>query len=324
MYPLLFKDNLKEIVWGGRRLKALKGLPADGRNIGESWEISAVSGSESVVKNGELAGRSLSELVRQFGPELMGKHIAEAHGTEFPLLVKFIDAAGDLSIQVHPNDELARKRHGKLGKTEMWYVMDARPGATLLAGFKKQIRPEEYAQKVADGSIVDVLARHKVKPGDVFFIPAGRVHSICRGILLCEIQQSSDVTYRLYDYNRRGMDGLPRQLHTEEARDAIDYKVYDNYCTPYHHIDEGAVRIVDCPFFVVNVVSTTTRLHRDLLPEDSFVTLSCLSGACTVTAGGVSVSLGTGSSCLVPACVADFEVKAFDGRQVRLLESWAR
>ena len=324
MYPLLFRENLHEIVWGGSRLKALKGLPADGRNIGESWEISAVRGSESVVQNGELAGSTLGELVQRYGAELMGKHIAEAHGTEFPLLVKFIDAAGDLSIQVHPGDELARARHGKLGKTEMWYVMDARPGATLLAGFKKQIGPEEYAAKVADGSIVDVLARHKVHPGDVFFIPAGRVHAICRGILLCEIQQSSDVTYRLYDYNRLGLDGKPRQLHTEEARDAIDYKVYDDYRTHYQPVAEGAVRIVDCPFFVVNVVATSSSLHRNLLAEDSFVTLSCLSGACTIQAGGVSVSLGTGNSCLIPASVADFEVTAFGNREVRLLESWAR
>ena len=324
MYPLLFRENLHEIVWGGSRLKTLKGLPADGRNIGESWEISAVRGSESVVQNGELAGSTLSQLVERYGAELMGHHIAEAHGTEFPLLVKFIDAAGDLSIQVHPNDELARARHGKLGKTEMWYVMDARPGATLLAGFRKQIRPEEYAQKVADGSIVDVLARHEVHPGDVFFIPAGRVHAICRGILLCEIQQSSDVTYRLYDYNRLGLDGKPRQLHTEEARDAIDYKVYEDYRTHYTPVAEGAVCIVDCPFFVVNVVSTSSQLRRNLLPEDSFVTLSCLSGACVVRAGGVSVSLGTGSSCLIPASVADFEVAAFGGREVRLLESWAR
>ena len=324
MYPLLFRENLHEIVWGGSRLKALKGLPADGRNIGESWEISAVRGSESVVQNGELAGSTLGELVQRYGAELMGKHIAEAHGTEFPLLVKFIDAAGDLSIQVHPGDELARARHGKLGKTEMWYVMDARPGATLLAGFKKQIRPEEYAAKVADGSIVDVLARHKVHPGDVFFIPAGRVHAICRGILLCEIQQSSDVTYRLYDYNRLGLDGKPRQLHTEEARDAIDYKVYDDYRTHYQPVAEGAVRIVDCPFFVVNVLATSSSLHRNPLAEDSFVTLSCLSGACTIQAGGVSVSLGTGNSCLIPASVADFEVTAFGNREVRLLESWAR
>lgn len=324
LYPLLFGENLHEIVWGGSRLKALKGLPADGKNIGESWEISAVSGSESIIKNGPLKGRSLSELVRELGAELMGRHIAEAHGTEFPLLVKFIDAAGDLSIQVHPNDELARKRHGKLGKTEMWYVMDTRPGATLLAGFREQITPEDYAKKVADGSIVDVLARHKVHPGDVFFIPAGRIHAICRGILLCEIQQSSDVTYRLYDYNRPGLDGRPRQLHTEEARDAIDYKVYDDYRTHYTPVQEGAVCIVDCPFFVVNIVSTSSCLRRDLMGEDSFVTLSCLSGACTVKAGGVSVELGTGSSCLIPAEVADYEIHAFGGREVRLLESWAR
>lgn len=323
MYPLLFRENLHEIVWGGSRLKALKGLPADGRNIGESWEISAVKGSESVVRNGSLAGRSLQDLVDEFGAELMGRHNAELHGKEFPLLVKFIDAAGDLSIQVHPNDQLAAERHGKLGKTEMWYVMDARPGATLLAGFRKQIRPEDYAAKVADGSIVAALARHRVHRGDVFFIPAGRVHAICRGILLCEIQQSSDVTYRLFDYNRLGLDGKPRQLHTEEARDAIDYHVYSDYRTHYKPVGEGAVCLVDCPYFVVNLLTTSSKLHRNLKEKDSFVTLSCLSGACTITAGGHSVALGTGSSCLIPASIADYEVAAFHTREVRLLESWA-
>lgn len=324
LYPFLFKENFHEIVWGGHRLKALKGLPADEKHIGESWEVSAVGGSESVVENGPLCGRSLPELVAAFGSELVGRHIWAAHGTEFPLLVKFIDASGDLSIQVHPNDELARQRHGKLGKTEMWYVMDAQPGSTLLAGFRKQITAEEYASRVADGSIVDCLQRHEVKRGDVFFIPAGRIHSVCEGILLCEIQQSSDVTYRIYDYNRLGLDGRPRQLHTEEARDAIDYKVYDDYRTHYTAAAEGATRLIDCSFFVVNLVSTTSRLRRNLLQEDSFLTLSCLSGCCRLSAGGTAVELRAGFSCLVPASVADYEITVVGNEEVRLLESWAR
>lgn len=324
LYPLLFKDNLHVIVWGGNRLEALKGMSADDRTVGESWEISAVEGSESIVENGPLEGYTINRLIAEYGEELMGRRISQVHGSEFPLLVKFIDALGDLSIQVHPNDELARQRHGKLGKTEVWYVMDALPGASVLLGFREQIRPEEYAAKVADGSIVDSLARLEVKAGDVFFIPAGRVHAICHGILLCEIQQSSDVTYRLFDYHRLGLDGKPRQLHTEEARDAIDYKVYDDYRTHYTPCDEGVVCIADCPYFVVNVVSTSSTLHRNLLKEESFVTLSCISNACNITAGGITVTLKAGFSCLIPAAVADFEITSLNGGEVRLLESWAR
>ena len=326
-YPLLFENNLHELVWGGHRLMGMKGLDTlEGHKanevcIGESWEISAVAGSESVVLNGEMAGRRLSEVVALWGSDLVGKRAGGK--TDFPLLVKFIDAASDLSIQVHPNDALAQARHGKLGKTEMWYVIDAEPGATLLAGFREEIQREEYAARVADGSIVDVLARHEVKAGDVFFIPAGRVHAICGGILLCEIQQSSDVTYRLYDYNRVGLDGKPRELHTELAQDAIDYHVYPNYRTAYTPTDEGVVRIVDCDFFVVSMVATRGSRHRDLKAQDSFVTLSCLEGACTVRCvGGEEVSMRQGFSCLVPAAVADYEVTALDGHGVKLLESY--
>lgn len=325
LYPLTFQPNLHELVWGGHKLQVLKGLPRDNRRLGESWEISDVPTSQSVVAEGPLAGKTLSELVGRYGPSLLGHHIFEADGRSFPLLVKFIDAQDDLSIQVHPNDALAKERHNKLGKTEMWYVMDAEPGATLLAGFKEKITRKEYRRRVADGSIVDVLARHEVHPGDVFFIPAGRVHAICSGILLCEIQQSSDVTYRLFDYHRLGLDGQPRQLHTDEALDAIDFNVYANYRTAYTPVDEGAVRIVDCRYFVVSVLSTSTLLRRNLLAEDSFVTLSCLSGRGVIrTASGNTVELHKGMSCLVPAVEADFDVEALDGDAFRLLESFAR
>ena len=327
LYPLLFEPNLHELVWGGHKLQTLKGLPTDERCLGESWEISAVPSSQSVVANGSLAGQTLGDVVRTYGAALMGNCISKANGDNFPLLVKFIDAQGDLSIQVHPNDALAQARHGKLGKTEMWYVMDAEPGASLLAGFKEPISKTEYARRVEDGSIVDVLARHEVHPGDVFFIPAGRVHAICSGILLCEIQQSSDVTYRLFDYHRLGLDGKPRQLHTQEALDAIDFRVFDNYRTAYEPQPEGAVRIVDCEYFAVSVLSTSGSLRRNLLSEDSFVTLSCLEGACTITTSeGHTLSLSRGHSCLVPACLADFTIEA-DGKSsggVKLLESFAR
>lgn len=323
LYPLTFRPNLHELVWGGHKLQALKGLPSDGRRLGESWEISDVPTSESVVAEGPLAGKTIRELVALYGSALLGKHVFEADGREFPLLVKFIDAQDDLSIQVHPNDTLAKERHGKLGKTEMWYVMDAEPGATLLAGFKESITRKEYRRRVADGTIVDALARHEVHPGDVFFIPAGRVHAICSGILLCEIQQSSDVTYRLFDYHRLGLDGQPRQLHTKEALDAIDFNLYANYRTDYTPESEGAVRIVKCKYFTVNILTTRSSLCRELLGEDSFVTLSCLAGSGHLrTHSGHTVALQRGMSCLVPAVEADFEVIANDGEELKLLEAF--
>ena len=322
MYPLLFLPNLHEIVWGGHHLLNFKDLPPDGRSLGESWEISAVPSSQSVIANGPLAGQTLGDAVKEYGSQLIGNRIEAHWGDEFPLLVKFIDAQDDLSIQVHPNEALAQKRHGKHGKTEMWYVIDAKPGASLLAGFREEITKEDYRRRVEDGSIVDVLARHEVHAGDVFFIPSGRVHAICSGILVCEIQQSSDVTYRLFDYHRMGLDGKPRELHTEEAMDAIDYHVYDNYRTTYTPA-EGAVRIVDCDYFVVSVltVQEARPLRRNLRDEDSFVTLSCLEGSCTLTTNdGHTVSLSRGHSCLIPACGADFTI---DGN-AKLLESFAK
>lgn len=325
MYPLLFHNNLHELVWGGHRLRPLKGLEPSNEPIGESWEISDVPSSESHVRNGHLSGRSIHSLVSEYGALLLGNKVLERYGAELPLLVKFIDAASDLSIQVHPDDVLARQRHDSLGKTEMWYVLRAEPGASLLCGFKEEVSREEYERRVGDGTIVDVLARHEVKAGDVFFIPAGRVHAICKGIMVCEIQQSSDITYRIFDYHRLGLDGKPRQLHTQEALDAIDFTVYPDYRTHYELSTEGAVTVVDCDKFVVNVLSTQTSLTRNLLAEDSFVTLSCLQGKAVITdCEGNSITLNTGFSCLIPATLADFKVASADGSELRLLEAWAR
>lgn len=326
LYPLLFEDNLHELVWGGTKLKPLKGLKADSQPIGESWEISDIKESPSVVKNGPLKGQTLGTLIAQYGAELLGERIFQRHGTEFPLLVKFIDAAHDLSIQVHPNDDLSRARHGKLGKTEMWYVMHADEGASLLSGLREPLTPEEYERRVQDGTIVDALARHEVHEGDVFFIPAGRIHAICGGIMVCEIQQSSDVTYRLFDYHRLGLDGKPRELHTELAKDAIDYRVLPEYRTHYEIPSLGAVTVADCDYFTVNVVKVdpACACQRDLKEFSSFVTLSCLTGTALITDGDETVTLPTGFSCLIPASCADFTIRPADEQPVRLLEAWAK
>ena len=322
LYPLLFRPNLRETVWGGHRLEPLKGIPVSPRPIGESWEVSALPSSESVVADGALAGQTLSALTTAYGAALLGGRVA-ASGGQFPLLVKFIDAASDLSIQVHPNDTLARQRHGTPGKTEMWYVMAAAPGASLLLGLKEKLTPHELRRRVAKGVITDSLARIEVHAGDIFYIPAGRIHALCSGIMVCEIQQSSDVTYRLFDYHRLGLDGLPRQLHVEESMETIDYRVLQDYRTHYTPVEEGITPLVACDYFEVSLLTTRHTLHCDLRTKDSFVILSNVEGSCRLTAEGHSLVLHQGQSCLVPACMADFQVDAIDGRRLKSILSCA-
>ena len=279
MYPLKFRPILKTVVWGGEKIAPFKHIETDQHHIGESWELSGVAGNESIVANGAWKGRSIADLVREYKGQLVGKHVYKNTGDQFPLLIKFIDALADLSIQVHPNDSLAYVRHnGSKGKTEMWYVVAAEPGAHLLAGLNREITPEEYERRVADGTITDVLARHAVHPGDVFFLPAGRIHAICGGCFIAEIQQTSDITYRIFDYGRLGLDGKPRQLHTELAKDAIDYTVYPDYCTAYEARKNVPVEVVSCPYFTTEVWDLDAPLHRDLSAVDSFLVVMCVEG----------------------------------------------
>lgn len=323
LYPFLFEPNLHSVVWGGKRLCPYKGLPASDVPIGESWEVSAVPSSTSVISNGLYAGRDLSSVIDLAPAEILGEAVASRYGGQLPLLVKFIDAERDLSIQVHPNDEMARREHGKLGKSEIWYIIDAKPGSFLYAGFKHEITPDEYKRRVADGTIVEVLARHEVKPGDVFYLPAGRVHAICGGILLAEVQQSSDVTYRIFDYNRPGMDGKPRELHTELAAQALDFHVEDEYRTQYSHLPERANRIIDSPFFSVRVTEMTAPFHRNLVKYDSFIISMCIEGDCTIRlrSTGEEVLLKEGNSALIPAAIADYDVIPRQGK-TRVLDAY--
>ena len=283
MYPLKFKPILKTIVWGGGKIARFKGVNTSQEHIAESWELSGYPGYESVVANGALAGKTIEDLVKEYKGTLVGEHVYARTGNQFPLLFKFIDALSDLSIQVHPNDELAQKRHGTNGKTEMWYVVDAEPGAHLYSGLKVEITPEEYERRVADGTIIDVLARHDVRPGDVFFLPAGRIHTICSGCFVAEIQQTSDLTYRIYDYGRLGLDGKPRELHTELAKDAIDYKVYPDYRTDYAHEKDREVELVSCKYFTTSLFDLDKNVTKDLSGIDSFLVVMCISGSGTLT-----------------------------------------
>lgn len=310
LYPLLFEPNLHEVVWGGKKLTKWKQLPAHEQPVGESWEVSCVPQSVSVIANGEAKGMDLATYIAQQPAAVLGKGVAKAYDNQLPLLVKFIDAKRNLSIQVHPNDEMAARLFHKKGKSEMWYVISAEPGAYLYAGFKTAINAQEYRRLIAEGDITTVLAKHRVHPGDVFYIPAGRVHAIGEGIVLAEIQQSSDLTFRIYDYGRLGMDGKPRELHTDLAAEALDYNVYDNYRTTYSHEALKAKEVLATRYFNVRVVDTETPFHRNLLKYDSFIISLCIEGDCKIKIRetGDEITLREGYSCLIPAAIADYDI----------------
>lgn len=279
-----FTPIVKTLIWGT-----------------ESWQISGVSGNETMSQDGQ----SLNQLVSKGRERLVGKANYQRFGDEFPLLVKFIDAKRDLSIQVHPSDEVAR-RHGKdRGKTEMWYVMDSAPEASLYNGLKKEITPEQYKAMIADGTICEALAQYHVKEGDCFYIPSGRIHSIGPGTFLAEIQQTSDITYRIYDYKRKDKDGNERQLHTKEALESIDFTVLDDYRTHYtSHLNESQL-LVECPYFNTSVYDLTEPMIIDYSELDSFVILIGLKGEGTLFVDGEEVTFRTGDSILIPACVKE-------------------
>lgn len=300
--PLKFRPILKSAIWGGEKIAPFKNIVTDQKQIGESWEISGVKGNESIVANGPDEGLTLTQMIEKYGAALVGENNFKKYGTTFPLLIKIIDAAGDLSLQVHPDDELAMKRHNSLGKTEMWYIVDTEPDAIICAGLAKPVTPDEYVAKVADNTLMDVVAHHKSHPGDVFFLPAGRIHSIGAGNLLVEVQETSDITYRIYDFGRiDAKTGKPRQLHVDEAKDAIDYTIYPSYVTEPGVDLDGTSELVHCSHF--DVYRLTIDGKRVFYSHsDSFTALTCIDGEFTITDDrGNSVSLRKGESVLVPA-----------------------
>lgn len=303
LYPLKFEPILMERIWGGNKLQSELNKPLNGRNgIGESWELSGVEGNVSVVSNGFLKGNMLSELIEIYMGDLVGERVFQQFGHEFPLLIKFLDAREDLSIQVHPDDELAQKRHQSFGKTEMWYVMQAEEGAQLISGFKGSVTPDQYIKAVENNTLESLLARHTVQPGDAFFIPAGRVHAIGAGILLAEIQQTSDVTYRIYDFNRRDANGNERELHTRQALDAIDFKSYSNYKTTYQTVENGLSEVVTSPYFKTGMLDLNEKVLRDYYNLDSFVILICTQGSAVLMYGeGGEEEIKKGDTVLLPA-----------------------
>lgn len=302
LYPLTFKTIFKDKLWGGQKIKTVLGkdfgeLP----NCGETWEISGVKGNVSVVDTGELAGRSLRDLIAEYKGRLVGNRVYEKFGDEFPLLVKFIDANDDLSIQVHPDDKLAKQRHDSFGKTEMWYIMQSDPGSTLITGFNQEVTRELYQKTFNEGKLTDILNREEAEAGDVFFLPAGRVHTIGKGLLLAEIQQTSDVTYRIYDFDRKDAEGNTRELHVEAALDAIDYKFYDEYKTNYSPVGDELVDVVSCEYFDTRKMALTTPMSRDYSEVDSFVIVVVVEGAGSMETEAGSIDVKAGQALLIPA-----------------------
>ena len=324
MLPLKFEPFLRTMVWGGEKIAPYKGITTDIPHIGESWEISGVTEHLTAVADGPLKGKTIADLVKEYKGELVGEHVYAQYGDEFPLLIKFIDALSDLSIQVHPGDEMAARVHGPgfKGKTEMWYVIAADPGAKLYSGLSRSLTPEEYEKMVADGTITDALACYEVHPGDVFFLPAGRIHAICSGCFLAEIQQTSDLTYRIWDYGRLGLDGKPRQLHTDLAKQAIDFRVQDTYRTLYEPLKDEEVELVSCPYFTTNLYDLTLPYAKDLSEIDSFMVVMCVSGSGTLEVDGESVDIRQGQTILIPASADDLCLVPDDG--MKLITSYIR
>lgn len=297
-----FHPIFKTTIWGGARIAPYKRIHTDQTRIGESWEISGVPGSESIVDGGPDSGKSLSALIREKGCALVGKKIYDNYGDQFPLLIKFIDACQDLSVQVHPNDILAAERHaGSRGKTEMWYVVEADPGARLLSGFSRPTGKEEYEKAIKDNKVEEMLSSANVSSGDVFFLPAGRVHAIGAGCFVAEIQETSDITYRIYDYDRRDADGNLRELHTELAKDAIDFSAKDDYQTYYAHDTDIPVKLVECEHFSTALHHLTKTEDIPVAVNDSFMILMCVEGQAELKDSNSTILLGRGESALIPA-----------------------
>ncbi len=308
LYPLKFHPVLKEVIWGGDRLSKAGKRVARGVNpaeIGESWELSGVEGAESVVAEGALADNSLSELVEVYMGELVGEGIYERYGLEFPVLLKFIDTRDRLSVQVHPSDEFAQQMHSSRGKSEMWYIIDAKEDAAIYLDFKQPLTEEEYDNAVEDGTIVEYLNRIPVRKGEAYFVPAGTAHAIDGGVFLAEIQETSDITYRIHDWNRLDRNGHPRELHTALAAEVVSLQPRSGLNITKESVSNKAVELLSCEQFSVNLVELEGALELDYAPLDSFVAYMCVEGGATVRAMGYDVHLGALETVLVPADATD-------------------
>ncbi len=313
LYPLKFRPIYKEKIWGGSKIRDVLGKDFGAlRNCGESWEISGVPGDISIVANGPLTGKTLTDLMTEYKGNLVGEGVYQKFGDEFPLLIKFIDANEDLSIQVHPDDALAKTRHNTFGKTEMWYILQADPKSTLISGFNRSTTKEEYLEYFHSGRLMELLNKEEVSPGDVFYLPAGRVHTIGTGLLLAEIQQTSDVTYRIYDFDRVDDNGNKRELHTEEALEALDYSWHDDYKTNYNSPNNSEEEIITGTYFKTSIQQLSGQSAVSL-NQNSFTILLAVEGAGDVLFEDMAIELRMGESILIPASISSLEISSPDG-----------
>ena len=307
LYPLIFEPIIKEKLWGGKNLNKILNKPRMSDHDGESWELSCVPDNVSVLRNGPLAGKTLTELIEQFRGDLVGEAVYEEHGSIFPLLIKFIDAQQDLSIQVHPDDELAKNRHNSFGKTEMWYVIDSEPDASIIVGFSEPLNVSQYLDYVENNKLMSILNRERVQPHDVFFIPAGRVHTIGKGLIIAEIQQTSDVTYRIHDFDRIDTKGSKRELHNDLAIEAIDFTIPDSYKTIYERSSSEQV-IGTSNYFTTKrrLLNKSTTLNFD---HSSCTILMCIEGSYDVSYFDELPTISKGDTVLVPSCIEELRLR---------------
>jgi len=317
LYPLKFNPISKYRIWGGDKLNTELNKNFNAENIGESWEISDVEGDETKIANGNLIGKTLKELINEFKGDFVGKAVYEKFGNEFPLLIKFIDAKTPLSIQVHPSDEIAKLRHNSFGKNEMWYVMQADENSELIVGFDSALDRDSYQEYLKANKVLDVMHHEKVQKGDTFYIPTGRVHAIGAGVLLAEIQQTSDVTYRIYDYDRVDKQtGAKRELHNDLALDVIDFEVHDNYKTDYVKELNTSNKLVHSPYFKTNYLKVFGSLSKDYTAIDSFIIYICVKGLINIIENGVIYTLKNGETLLIPASIKNVELIAEEESEV--------
>jgi len=309
LYPFKFNPIYKDKIWGGQKMHTVlhqnfAPLP----NCGEVWVLSGVEGNQTEIENGFLKGNDLNELVETYMGDLVGDSIYQKFGNEFPILIKFIDANDWLSIQVHPDDELAAERHGSLGKTEMWYIMDAEKDTELISGFSKKVNKAEYKNHLENKTLKSIMNFEKVKRGDVYYMPAGRVHALGPGVLLAEIQQTSDVTYRIYDWDRIDNAGMMRELHTDQAVDALDFTVQDNYKSEYQQKVNETVNVVESPYFSTNMIHLSKPLSKDYSELDSFVIYICPEGSYKIVVDSKEYYSKMGEAILLPASIEEVEI----------------
>ena len=319
LYPIKFHPILKEKIWGGDKLKTILNKSSETKNVGESWEISTVGDDISIVCNGELTGKTLKDLIIEYKDELLGKKVYKEFGDQFPLLIKFIDAKEDLSVQLHPDDELAKKRHNSFGKTEMWYVVQADPEANLIVGFNKDTTKEEYENFLEKGEITKLLNFEKISKGDSYFIKAGRIHAIGAGSLIAEIQQTSDITYRVYDWDRKDSEGNERELHTDLALDALDYNADPSFKLEYNQDKNKVNNLISGTYFTTSVVEIENSFERNYKDIDSFKILMCVEGSGTINTQEYSLPVSIGETILIPAAIENVLIENIS-QGIKLLE----